>query len=326
MARYTGPRTRLSRRFGIPMFGPDKYLERRNYGPGVHGPKSRRKHTEYGLGLIEKQKLRYFYGLMERQFRGVYDRALKRRGVTGEQMLQILETRLDNVVFHLGFANTRAAARQMVGHGHVTVNGRKMSIPSYSLKVNDVVSVKNNNVSKQLATKNLESAASRAVPDTIRAAGGVPLVNRVGHAFFKQRMRREPVLFGGEVSGHYYFQANHNADSGFIPALLILELLSRKHATMAELLAPLRSTYFISGEINSRVDDVPATLARIEQRFADGAIEHLDGVSVDYPDWHFNVRASNTEPLLRLNLGATGEALMAEKRDLVLSVIEGSAR
>jgi len=163
--------------------------------------------------------------------------------------------------------------------------------------------------------------ASRAVPDTIRAAGGEALVNRVGHAFFKQRMRRESVLFGGEVSGHYYFQANHNADSGFIPALLILELLSRKRATMAELLAPLRATYFISGEINSRVDDVPAALARLEQRFADGAIAHLDGVSVDYPDWHFNVRPSNTEPLLRLNLGATSAAQMAEKRDLVLSVI-----
>ena len=142
MARYTGPRTRISRRFGIPMFGPDKYLERRNYGPGVHGPKSRRKHTEYGLGLIEKQKLRYFYGLMERQFRGVYERALKRRGVTGEQMLQILETRLDNVVYHLGFAGTRAAARQMVSHGHIKVNGRKVNIPSYGLKVNDVVEVK----------------------------------------------------------------------------------------------------------------------------------------------------------------------------------------
>ena len=165
MARYTGPRTRISRRFGIPMFGPDKYLERRNYGPGVHGPKSRRKHTEYGLGLIEKQKLRYFYGLMERQFRGVYEKALRRRGVTGEQMLQILETRLDNVVYHLGFANTRAAARQMVCHGHVTVNGRKASIPSYALKVNDVIVVKNNSVSRQLATKNLEVAASRAVPD-----------------------------------------------------------------------------------------------------------------------------------------------------------------
>ena len=110
MARYTGPRVRISRRFGIPIFGPTKYLERRNYGPGVHGPKSRRKTTDYGLGLIEKQKLKYYYGLLERQFRGVYEKALKRRGVTGEQMLQILETRLDNVVFHLGLANTRAAA------------------------------------------------------------------------------------------------------------------------------------------------------------------------------------------------------------------------
>ena len=165
MARYTGPRVRISRRFGTPIFGPTKYLERRNYGPGVHGPKSRRKTTEYGEGLIEKQKLRYYYGLMEKQFRGVYEKALRRRGVTGEQMLQILETRLDNVVFHLGFANTRAAARQMVGHGHVTVNGRKASIPSFALKVNDVISVKGNNVSRQLATKNLEVAASRAVPD-----------------------------------------------------------------------------------------------------------------------------------------------------------------
>jgi small subunit ribosomal protein S4 len=165
MARYTGPRVRISRRFGIPIFGPSKYLERRNYGPGVHGPKSRRKHTDYGLGLIEKQKFRYYYGLLERQFRGVYEKALKRRGVTGEQMLQILETRLDNVVYHLGFANTRAAARQMVSHGHVTVNGRKVNVPSFGLKVNDAVAVKNSNVSRQLATKNLEIAMSRAVPD-----------------------------------------------------------------------------------------------------------------------------------------------------------------
>jgi small subunit ribosomal protein S4 len=165
MARYTGPRTRISRRFGIPMFGPDKYLERRNYGPGVHGPKSRRKHTDYGLGLIEKQKLRYFYGLMERQFRGVYERALKRRGVTGEQMLQILETRLDNVVYHLGFGVTRSAARQMVNHGHVKVNGRKVNVPSYALKVNDVIEVRESNVSRQLATKNLELATSKVVPD-----------------------------------------------------------------------------------------------------------------------------------------------------------------
>jgi small subunit ribosomal protein S4 len=156
----------MSRRFGTPIFGPSKYLERKNYGPGVHGPKTaRRKHTDYGLGLIEKQKLRYYYGLMERQFRGVYERALRRRGVTGETMLQILETRLDNVVYHLGFANTRAAARQMVGHGHVKVNGRKVTIPSYALKVNDLVEIKDTTVSRQLATKNLEVATSRAVPD-----------------------------------------------------------------------------------------------------------------------------------------------------------------
>jgi small subunit ribosomal protein S4 len=165
MARYTGPRVRISRRFGVPIFGPSKYLERRNYGPGVHGPKSRRKTTEYGAGLIEKQKLRYYYGLMEKQFRGVYEKALRRRGVTGEQMLQILETRLDNVVFHLGFANTRAAARQMVSHGHVRVNNRKVGIPSFALKVNDVITVKETNVSRQMATKNLEVSTSRAVPD-----------------------------------------------------------------------------------------------------------------------------------------------------------------
>src|SRR6185295_14593908 len=165
MARYTGPRVRISRRFGIPMFGPTKYLERRNYGAGVHGPKSRRKTTDYSLGLIEKQKLRYFYGLMEKQFRGVYERALRRRGVTGEQMLQILETRLDNVAYHLGFANTRAAARQLVGHGHVKVNGRKVNIPSFGLKVNDVIEIKDTSVSRQLATKNMELATSRAVPD-----------------------------------------------------------------------------------------------------------------------------------------------------------------
>jgi phosphomannomutase len=163
--------------------------------------------------------------------------------------------------------------------------------------------------------------ASRAVPDVITANGGVPLLNRVGHAFFKQRMRREGGLFGGEVSGHYYFADNYMADSGFIPALLILDLLSRKGATMAELLEPLRTKYFISGEINSTVDDVPAALARIERQFGDGEVAKLDGISVDYADWHFNVRASNTEPLVRLNLGADSQALMEEKRDLVLCII-----
>lgn len=165
MARYTGPRVRISRRFGTPIFGPSKYLERKNYGPGMHGPKSRRKHTDYALGLIEKQKFRYYYGLLERQFRGVYERALKRRGVTGETMLQVLEMRLDNVVFHLGFGNTRAGARQMVAHGHVKVNGRKVDVPSFGLKVNDVVEIKDSNVSRQMATRGLEASTSRAVPD-----------------------------------------------------------------------------------------------------------------------------------------------------------------
>jgi small subunit ribosomal protein S4 len=167
MARYTGPRTRISRRFGVPIFGPSKYLERRNYGPGVHGPKSRRKNTDYALGLIEKQKLRYYYGLMERQFRGVYEQALRKRGVTGETMLQMLESRLDNVVFHLGFSTSRSGARQMVTHGHIKVNGRKVNIPSYSVKVNDVVEVKDSNVSRQMASRGMEGSTSRVIPDWV---------------------------------------------------------------------------------------------------------------------------------------------------------------
>jgi small subunit ribosomal protein S4 len=165
MARYTGPRTRISRRFGLPIFGPSKYLERRNYPPGTHGPKSRRKLSDYAVGLLEKQKLRYYYGLMERQFRAVYHQALRARGVTGERMLQILEMRLDNVVYQLGFGSTRPAARQMVGHGHIRVNGRKVSISSYALKVNDVVEVRDSSVSRQMATRSLELSTSRAVPD-----------------------------------------------------------------------------------------------------------------------------------------------------------------
>ena len=164
MSRYTGPRVRISRRFGIPIFGPTKYLERRNYGPGVHGPKSRRKSSDYGLGLIEKQKLRYYYGLMERQFRNVYERALRRRGVTGETMLQMLETRLDSVIYNLGLGNTRAAARQMVGHGHVKVNGHKVDISSYEVKVNDVVEIRDRSVSRQMATRFMEMSTSRVVP------------------------------------------------------------------------------------------------------------------------------------------------------------------
>lgn len=165
MARYTGPKVRISRRFGIPIFGPSKYLERRNFPPGVHGPRSRRKVSEYALALGEKQKLRYFYGLQEKQFRSIYERAARKRGVTGEIMLQMLETRLDNVVYQLGFAASRAAARQMVCHGHIQVNGGKVDVPSYALRVNDEIEVKDASGSRQMATKNLEMSTSRNVPE-----------------------------------------------------------------------------------------------------------------------------------------------------------------
>jgi phosphomannomutase len=164
--------------------------------------------------------------------------------------------------------------------------------------------------------------ASRAVPDTITELGGRPLVNRVGHAFFKTRMRDEGGEFGGEVSGHYYFKAFYNADSGTIPALLILELLSKRQTTLAKLLEQLRGKYFISGEINSTVSDPQAKMDELRTRFADATITTLDGISIDYPDWHFNVRPSNTEPLLRLNLESlVSQAHMEQKRDEVLALI-----
>jgi len=166
--------------------------------------------------------------------------------------------------------------------------------------------------------------ASRAVADTVAAAGGNALVNRVGHAFFKARMRAEGGAFGGEVSGHYYFADFYNADSGTLPALLILELLGKSGKTLAQLLEPYRSRYFISGEINSEVSDQQAKLDEIRVRYADAEIGELDGVSIDYEDWHFNVRPSNTEPLLRLCLESlVSPEHMAAKRDEVLGVIRG---
>jgi phosphomannomutase len=164
--------------------------------------------------------------------------------------------------------------------------------------------------------------ASRAVPDTVERLGGTAHVNRVGHAFFKRRMRDEGGAFGGEVSGHYYFRDFYNADSGTIPALLILELLSTHEAKLSELLQPLRSNYFISGEINSEVADTAEKMREIERRYHDGEITTLDGISVDYDDWHFNVRPSNTEPLLRLNLESLiSEQDMERRRDEVLDLI-----
>jgi phosphomannomutase len=167
--------------------------------------------------------------------------------------------------------------------------------------------------------------ASRAVPDRVAAAGGTALMHRVGHAFIKKRMRDENAVFGGEVSGHFYFRDNWYADNGMIPALIVLEMLGSTGSRLSELLAPLRGRYHISGEINSRVSDVPAALARLEARYHDGRIHKLDGVSVDYDDWHFNVRPSNTEPLLRLNLEAGSRDAMEARRDEVLAVIRGPA-
>ena len=166
--------------------------------------------------------------------------------------------------------------------------------------------------------------ASHAVKDTVAARGGAALMNRVGHAFFKQRMREENAAFGGEVTGHYYFRNNFYADNGFIPALLILELMSVKRQTLSELLAPLREKYFISGEINTEMADMSAVAATIDalaERYHDARVYRMDGVSVEYPTWHFNVRPSNTEPLLRLNLEGDTPELLAEKRDEVLAFI-----
>ncbi len=163
--------------------------------------------------------------------------------------------------------------------------------------------------------------ASRAVKDRVEAAGGHAFMNRVGHAFIKKRMREENGVFGGEVSGHFYFRDNWYADNGMIPALLILELLGKSGKRFSEIVAPLRERYHISGEINSKVADVPRALARLEERYADARVTKLDGISVDYDDWHFNVRGSNTEPLLRLNLEAYSDGMMKARRDEILALI-----
>jgi phosphomannomutase len=163
--------------------------------------------------------------------------------------------------------------------------------------------------------------ASRAVTDGVRAAGGTALMNRVGHAFIKKRMRDENAVFGGEVSGHFYFRENSYADNGMIPALLVLELMGNEKKKLSEILTPLRKRYYLSGEINSTVKDPEGVIRRIEERYRDGRILKLDGINVDYDDWHFNVRASNTEPLVRLNLEAYDRPTMERRRDEVLAAI-----
>jgi len=167
--------------------------------------------------------------------------------------------------------------------------------------------------------------ASWAVPDTIERAGGIPLVNRVGHAFIKHRMREEHAAFAGEVSGHYYFRDFTQADSGVIPFLLMLELISKRGEKLSETLRPLRERYFLTGELNTPVADVALTLQELKERFGqEGTVSHLDGISVVAEDWHMNVRPSNTEPLLRLNLEARSRELMEHKREEVLEVIRGA--
>lgn len=162
MARYTGPKSKVARKFGDPIFGPDKHLERKNYAPGMHGnTRRRRKTSEYGLQLKEKQKAKYTYGILERQFRNIFKKASSSKGVTGELLLQLLESRLDNVVFRMGIAPTRSAARQLVGHRHITVNGKVVNIPSYQLRPGDIVGVREKSKSLEVIT---DALASRTNP------------------------------------------------------------------------------------------------------------------------------------------------------------------
>ena len=165
MSRYTGPTSRINRRFSQAIFAPTKAFERKPHLPGQHGPRLRRKLSDYAIGLNEKQKLRYMYGMTEKQFRLTFGRAKSKRGVTGEIFLQMLECRLDNVVYRLGLAKSRAAARQFVGHGHIVVNGKKTDIASFSVKEGDEIEVRERTSSRQLATQSLEGSQARIVPE-----------------------------------------------------------------------------------------------------------------------------------------------------------------
>lgn len=166
MARYTGPKNKISRRYGVPLFGTNKSLERKNYPPGVHGPRgSRRKQSEYAMALAEKQKLRSQYGVLERQFRRYFRTALATRGITGEILLQLLERRVDNVIFRMGFANSRSGARQLVSHGHVLVNGHKLNVSSATLRPGDKLQIKDRPSSRSLVSKNLSLTEITPIPD-----------------------------------------------------------------------------------------------------------------------------------------------------------------
>ncbi|MFP4165867.1 MAG: 30S ribosomal protein S4 [Opitutales bacterium] len=181
MARYRGPTTRINRRFGQAIFTPNKAFERKPHPPGQHGPRLRRKLSDYAVGLNEKQKLRYMYGMTEKQFRLTFERAKRKRGVTGEIFLQMLESRLDNVVYRLGFAKSRSAARQFVGHGHILVNGRKTDISSFSVQEGQEIEVRERTSSRQLATRSLEESRARTAPEwlTLNADNLRATVNRL---------------------------------------------------------------------------------------------------------------------------------------------------
>jgi len=164
MSRYTGPTTRINRRFGMAIFPANKSFERRTYPPGQHGPSFRRKVSDYGAGLLEKQKLRMMYGLTEKQFRNLFQKAKRKQGITGDNFLSYLETRLDNVVYRLGFAKTRKSARQFVNHGHLLINGHKVDIPSYQVSVGDDITVREKTSSRQVATRNLDGSQYNNTP------------------------------------------------------------------------------------------------------------------------------------------------------------------
>ena len=165
MARYIGPKSKIARKFGDPIFGPDKYLERKNFPPGQHGiNKKRKKTSEYGIQLKEKQKAKYTYGVLERQFRNTFEKASRTKGVTGEVLLQLLESRLDNVVYRLGISHSRAGARQMVSHRHITVNGNVVNIPSYQLKPGDIIGVREKSKSLEIILDSLTTRKTSRLP------------------------------------------------------------------------------------------------------------------------------------------------------------------
>lgn len=162
MARYTGPKSKIARKFGEPIFGPDKAFEKKNYPPGMHGSaKRRKKMSEYGIQLQEKQKAKYTYGILEKQFRNTFEKASKRSGITGEILLQLIESRLDNLVYRFGIAPSRSAARQLVGHRHITVNGHVVNIPSYQVKVGDIIGVREKSQTLEVITNSVEGRVNK---------------------------------------------------------------------------------------------------------------------------------------------------------------------